>query len=589
MPGTIFRFDGQYGFTINGTLLAEGTAEDSIFFTTNMAFGPEWWGGIRFLGVPSSGSRLAFCHIRKSGAASPGGVYCDYSSPAFMNCTISGNRADNGGGGAVLCEASSPIFTNCILNDNAAFYGGGVCCRQWQSSPSFMNCTLSGNCANDVGGGVCSYDNSSPIFLNCTISRNQASSGGGVYCSESSPAFTNCAISSNWTSCDGGVSCYGSSPTFTNCTVTGNSAGAYGGGVNCYYSSPTFNSTIIAFSIGWGVYFYNSAGSQVIYCDIFGNSSGNISFYNSDPFHGPLIIGLPVTTNVNGDSCDTYLNIFLDPLFADTAAGDYHLTVNSPCIDAGDPSLPLDPDETVADIGLFFFEQDLTIAPKSLIFGDVGVGGNSTLGTMLRNQSDTTISIYSVSSNCPAFTHDFDPADSVLLPGDSLEIHVIFAPDSVGTFTGALAIVSNAPVNDSLFVALSGVGGLVPAPVTNLMITTQGANATICWSPVDSTIYGNPIEVDAYLVYFAEGCNGPFWFHGYTSDTCYTHSGAVQFADAMFYQVTAYVGPIGLLQKALAELGEHPRREDLASRLRRAFSSEEEKKFRAGQATPPRR
>ena len=111
----------------------------------------------------------------------------------------------------------------------------------------------------------------------------------------------------------------------------------------------------------------------------------------------------------------------------------------------------------------------------------------------------------------------------------------------------------------------------MPDSVREVTITVQGVDANVCWLPVDTTIYGNPIEVDAYLVYFAEVADGPFWFHGYTIDTCYTHSGTVQFADAMFYEVTAYLGSIGLLQSVLAELGEHPRREELLKRLRESF------------------
>lgn len=622
MPGTTLRYDGQYSFTIYGTLLAEGTAQDSIFFTTNTMYGPEWRGRLYFSGAPSSGSRLAYCLIRKGNVGDGGGVYCNQTSPTFANCTISSNLASNGGG--LYCSQSSPSFTNCTISSNSASCGGGGYC--WSSSPTFLNCTISGN-SGYQGGGMHFREYSSPSFTYCTFTGNTADRGGGLYCNAfSSPTLSNCAISGNGASSEGGgVFCYYCSPTFSNCTISGNSAnngggfychenssatltnctvignsanyqggGVYGryswpiftncnfignsangtgGGMYCYGSSPIFNSTVIAFSIGSGIYFDGSPGSQILYCDIFGSSGGNIAFYNNDPSQGPPAIGWLLVTNANGDSADIYMNIFLDPLFADTSAGDYHLTVNSPCIDAGDPSLPLDPDETVADIGRFFFEQDLTLAPKSLQFGDVAVGGSSMLTTRLRNESSDPITIYSVTSSHPAFTHDFDPADSVLLPGDSLEIHVSFAPDSVGTFTGELMIVSNAPVNDTLSVALSGVGGLVPAPVTNLTITTEGANAMICWSPVDTTIYGNPVEVDAYLVYFAEACNGPFWFHGYTSDTCYTHSGAVQFADAMFYQVTAYVGSIGLLQKALAELGQHPKREDLDLRLQKPFAA----------------
>ncbi len=61
--------------------------------------------------------------------------------------------------------------------------------------------------------------------------------------------------------------------------------------------------------------------------------------------------------NANGDSCDIYYNITLDPEWTDPDNGDYTLQETSPCIDAGNPSTPDDPDGTVADMGVFYFEQ----------------------------------------------------------------------------------------------------------------------------------------------------------------------------------------------------------------------------------------
>ena len=50
-------------------------------------------------------------------------------------------------------------------------------------------------------------------------------------------------------------------------------------------------------------------------------------------------------------------NIHDDPLFVDPDNGDFHLQEDSPCIDAGDPELPRDPDDTRADMGMFYFNQ----------------------------------------------------------------------------------------------------------------------------------------------------------------------------------------------------------------------------------------
>jgi hypothetical protein len=66
-------------------------------------------------------------------------------------------------------------------------------------------------------------------------------------------------------------------------------------------------------------------------------------------------------------------NIDTDPLFVAPDSGEFHLQATSPCIDAGDPSSPLDPDGTIADMGAFYFEQtmvgfheDLVILPKKI-------------------------------------------------------------------------------------------------------------------------------------------------------------------------------------------------------------------------------
>jgi len=54
-------------------------------------------------------------------------------------------------------------------------------------------------------------------------------------------------------------------------------------------------------------------------------------------------------------------NISADPQFVGgVGAQQYMLQPTSPCIDAGDPNSPLDPDGTIADIGCFYFNQNVS-------------------------------------------------------------------------------------------------------------------------------------------------------------------------------------------------------------------------------------
>ncbi|MBN2542505.1 hypothetical protein JXI42_06530, partial [bacterium] len=76
--------------------------------------------------------------------------------------------------------------------------------------------------------------------------------------------------------------------------------------------------------------------------------------YNDFPRYCPPGVKEIVTTNINGDSCDTFFNLFgYDPLLDTTT---FYLNAGSPCINAGDPSLVWDPDSTIPDIGAHFYD-----------------------------------------------------------------------------------------------------------------------------------------------------------------------------------------------------------------------------------------
>lgn len=151
----------------------------------------------------------------------------------------------------------------------------------------------------------------------------------------------------------------------------------------------------------------------------------------------------------------------MDPLFEE-GTGNCHLQSSSPCIDAGDPSLPLDPDGTIADMGALYYNQGpmppwpcIAISADSLRFGSAPIGSSVQLPLTIYNVGQATLVLYDIYTSETSFSADFNPADSLIAPNDSLPIAVIFSPRVVGQYEEILSILNNdAPVG----VYLIGVG-----------------------------------------------------------------------------------------------------------------------------------
>ena len=257
----------------------------------------------------------------------------------------------NDSGGGIYCFASSPSLVNLRIASNvASHFGGGIACSQ--SSPILRNVTIANNSAEVDGGGI-SCIQSSPILRNVTIVNNNAEgNGGGISCGSSNMILENVIIIGNRNHANGGgFSCNYSSPSLHNVTISNNTSEQFGGGISCHESNPSIFNSIVSDNIGnHGLHVF-SGNPTIYYSDFYDNQNGN--FYNCGQW-----IGVNVTINANGDSCDVYNNIQMDPCFVDTANGDYHLTNISPCIDAGDPTSQLDPDGTIVDIGKYYYDQN---------------------------------------------------------------------------------------------------------------------------------------------------------------------------------------------------------------------------------------
>ena len=185
----------------------------------------------------------------------------------------------------------------------------------------------------NVGGGL--YGGTAE---HCIISNNVAGMyGGGTI----QTACYDCLITDNYADYYGGGTAYGD---VRRCIIVGNSAFCGGG----TYQSPTRNSLIIFNTVdgGGGGSYQNS----LYHCTVYGNSADqgggifsgkviNCIFANneanagSDTYSANMTYSC-ATDNVNLQS-DGEGNIAVDPSFVDAALGDFHLTKDSPCVNAG--------------------------------------------------------------------------------------------------------------------------------------------------------------------------------------------------------------------------------------------------------------
>lgn len=279
--------------------------------------------------------------------------------------------------------------------------------------------------------------------------------GGGMFIRTSNLTIKNCLFYCNTSSMKGGgLFCTESTVQVINCTFQGNSS-TLGGAVYIHRSTANLVNTIVEGTTrGLGVYFTLSPNAAVSYGD-FHNNGAN--------FGGsiPAGIGVVNSVNANGDSCDAFCNIFLDPLFMNPGQRNFHLTANSPCIDAGNPAMPLDPDSTVCDIGAFFFDQNaaypgIALSADTLLFPDTWVASTESMPITIYSAGLTDLIIRGMNiSGAGIFETDWNPEDSLVAPGDSLALQVSFTPVQAVFYDETLEIVNSA-VN--AVVALQGTG-----------------------------------------------------------------------------------------------------------------------------------
>jgi predicted outer membrane repeat protein len=348
-PGVKVIFQGRFVFEINGQITAAGTQDQPVLFTIadttgfhNDTIPHGGWKGIRFDGLSQAvdSSLFQFCHFSYGKAVSADSLFRlggamsirDFSKVKISHCLFYSNKANEKGGAIYLKNANILIAHNHFDNNSTGEeiepwgYGGAICTDDGE--PLILHNNFTNNLATGIGGALAIRFSDCPVFFN-TFSGNFSAIGGAMsvlHVADCKHVISNNLIINNYgVFFGGGVSNNNSSPTWVNNTIAYNTCGSYGGAFYCKDSiNPKVYNTII-----WG----NQApvGSQVYLWD----TDAQASFYHCniqegwEGFEGSGSGGAFVGEYIN--------NIDADPLFENSAQGNYHLTNASPCIDAGTP------------------------------------------------------------------------------------------------------------------------------------------------------------------------------------------------------------------------------------------------------------
>lgn len=308
------------------------------------------------------------CEIDNNSALRGGGVFSMTSMSVFMRDSIFVNNADLGAGMFFTFEDMATIDSSQVNNNSANFDGGGVFCEMAQ--PIFHQSRIFDNNANGMGGGMAILGSIDVHVDECEIYWNSATTGGGVYGAFSSVFLNVDLIHDNWAGGGGGGIFYDNvnGVVFDN-TLYGNSTPGSGGGINLLVCpNMVITNTIISYSwSGDGIYFdAGSNNTTVTFCDFFANTGLD--------YNGPAIppgLGVPYAVNAQGHPCDMFANIFAPPMFVNPAVRDFNLLAGSQVIDSGDPNIGMDPDYTINDIGIKYFNQppgnvSITLFPQNV-------------------------------------------------------------------------------------------------------------------------------------------------------------------------------------------------------------------------------
>jgi len=227
-----------------------------------------------------------------------GGIYSFNSSPTIFNNVVIGNQNHSGHGAGIFCYESEPtiLWNHITENSNYDGHGAGIYC--YRSDPDIQHNVISGNYSSGGGSAIHLLEPNSAKIVRNTIHSDSGSAAVVLYSSGVTGDFR-----------------------VVNNTISGNRGDAIR-----FFGGPWyFENNIITNNEGYGLFTLQGVG-YLSHNDVWGNGRGDqtLDYY-----------GLSEDLIANSG------NVSVDPRFGNPPHGNFHLCLSSPCIDTGDPNIPV--------------------------------------------------------------------------------------------------------------------------------------------------------------------------------------------------------------------------------------------------------
>jgi hypothetical protein len=370
-PGVTVAFDSLKALTINGTIIARGTANDSIRFTSRRRpASPGDWSYLQFsdpssdaqfdsVGNYVSGCILEYCAVEYGGAVASvmlklvkahpfisrvrvsqssgwgiggsdlsfavrvtgcvvednrGGVFLYGGRPDISGCHIARNDCGNDCGAGIFLNGGIASITDCHVAHNHAQYNGGGIWLYQCGFASVSRCSIVGNSAGQSGGGLYAVCDSVAVTDNW-ICDNTADyhgwydAGGGIHVSGKTYIGNNVIAENGATNGwgGGGIACHSGSGRITGNVIRANWAGDATGVRINYYSSIRLDRNAITHNYLYGA---NYGGGVRVVDNSYGLLRENIICDNNAPTSvgGGVDVSSPADLTLNTVARNTAQN-----------------------------------------------------------------------------------------------------------------------------------------------------------------------------------------------------------------------------------------------------------------------------------------